>query len=109
MSNETDPTPVTDAELGAALRKLCGACSRDPDAFDWYAREIVNEAEVYAARAERGDFHHVDRVRVMTVPADQLDGTIERLMEMLTGVPCGVTGPQDRGRAGDTRGECLAP
>jgi hypothetical protein len=85
--------PVTDAQLGEAIRRLAKCCAPDrkPGAFQYYARSMVHMAEHCEGRPP-GSLS-VDRIRVMVEPTGVLDGLIEHLLEMVIDRPCGVVEP----------------
>lgn len=106
MSDEHDK--ITDEQLGDAIRRIADriAPDRGPDSFQWYARELVRAADML----DDGSWvpGKLNRIRVWVDPVDQLDGLIERWLEMLTGIPVGVTGFDRLGRAVEGDPEKLA-
>ena len=76
--------PVTDEQLGAAIRRI--AQNLDPgfsaDSFDYYARSMVDFAHTTEGLGP------IERCRAAVSPPGVIDGLVEHLIEMVTGMPC---------------------
>jgi len=85
MEHEEDKKAApTDAELGAALRKIAAANGGKPESFDWYATQFVRFAgddKLLANLAAR----KIHRVKIFVHPPSRTDGLFEMINEMISG------------------------
>lgn len=84
--------PISDEQLGAAVRRIARACSAgaNEQTFRYYAHALVNFADCVDI-ASNGSLH-VDRITVRVEPTGRIDGLIEHLLEMVTNKPVCVSG-----------------
>jgi hypothetical protein len=74
----------SDAQLGAALRKIAEANGQTTNGFAYYAKRFVEWAsdDEWLCRMSKRKIH---RVKIFVQPAGQIDGVLERAVEMLAG------------------------
>ncbi len=80
---ETEQAAPTDAELGAALRKIAEANGGEPKSFDWYATNFVRFAGDKSL--SRLTAQTIRRVKVFVHPPGRSDGLFEMIVEMISG------------------------
>lgn len=88
-----DDQAQQDQRLGAAIRRIAQRFPKyDPQTFLWYVDQIDRDAAGFEAIGPITESTW-QRVHVEPAGPPHVDGVIERLLEMLTSSPAGVSSP----------------